>query len=437
MVDKNKYLCTYICFSMLFLAGCSSASNQRVNRMNRADNKQLEKRIDDLSGKMNLLVHDTNILHNELEEVKTSHKTLQQKIEGLEATLSNWNERIVNLTTLTKTPEIVQPPAEETSVEPQSPIPERSKPSDIPASAIEKTENVEVPLAVAKGFWDAMNAKDIQAVRLHATRESGDKLQMKDTDTTGNGTVTFGEVKMEDNKATIETALQTHNGTTTPEIPMQTILVKEDGLWKVDAEQTMMSVFGGAMGEMIQGLGKAMEEGLGKGMEEVGRSMAEGMQKGIEVMTQTGAAMPDTTPPQPETPVTTEIREQKKGEDLQKSPDEMTQAIEAKPDVTSQKQETAARSEPASRELFLKDTIAQLAQTEFPQNKGIQWNILSFEHKAHLTNVEVEPTPATLDYPRYKFVVSFKNPETPRIIGMSCFKDGQYHLLEMKKRSTW
>ena len=67
------------------------------------------------------------------------------------------------------------------------------------------------------------------------------------------------------------------------------ILVKEEGQWKVDAEQTMMSMFGGAMGEMMKGLGKALEEGFKKGFEEMGKSIAGGMQKGLEVMTQTSA----------------------------------------------------------------------------------------------------------------------------------------------------
>ncbi|MDO8142497.1 MAG: hypothetical protein Q6358_13435, partial [Candidatus Brocadiales bacterium] len=75
-----------------------------------------------------------------------------------------------------------------------------------------------------------------------------------------------------------------------------------------------------------------------------------------------------------------------------------------------------------------------LAEAAFPDNKGIQWNIISLEHKAHLSHVEVEPTPATVGYPRFKFVVSFKNPEMPRIIGTYCFKDGQYSLFSAKKK---
>lgn len=211
----------------------------------------LEKRIDDLSDKINLIVNDANILHNEMEEIKTSNKTIQQKIEGLEVTDSNLNEQIVRLRTFAKTPDIVQPPDEETDVKSQLPITDSSKPAEVPESNIQKTVHTESPLAVSKGFWDAMNAKDIQTVRSYVTKESGDRLQIKDTDTAVNCTVTFGEVKMEDNKVIIETAMQTDKGTTASEVQMQTIFVREDGQWKFDADQMMLSMFGGAMGEMI------------------------------------------------------------------------------------------------------------------------------------------------------------------------------------------
>jgi hypothetical protein len=205
---------------------------------------------------------------------------------------------------------------------------------------------------------------------------------------------------------------------------------------KVDADQTMTSISGESMGEMTQGPGKATEEGPDMGAEEMGKSMAEGMQKGPQEMTQTGEVQPDIMPQKQETAIISEANEQNKDQGIQKSTEEIAQASEAKPEITSQKQETAATneiSEPAKREAFLKDNIVRLAETEFPDNKGIQWNILSFEHKAHLTHVEVESTPATVGYPRFKFAVSFKNPETPRVIGIYCFKDGQYSLLSTRK----
>src|SRR3990167_3683524 len=417
----NKYTIKYVWLPILILSGCTASLQQRVYKTDNADSKRLEKRIDDLSSTITLIVNDTNRLHNKMEDVKTFNKTIQQKIEGLEVTVRNLNEQIVTRNASAKTLEIVQPPAEEADVKPQLPITDSSKPFEKPEADIQKTINVEDQLAVAKGFWDAMNAKDIQAVRVYVTKESADKLQIKDKDVTANCKVTFGNIKIEDDKTIIDTTMQTNEGTTEFQVQMQTILVKEDGQWKVDADQTMMSMFGGAMGEMMNGLGKALEEGFKKGFEEMGKSMAEGMQKGVEAMTQDSDAIPDATPsPKSETT----ILDQTKKIGLEES----KQISETKPDITPTKQEPAMINEPSKRESYLRDNIVRLAEAEFPDDKGIQWNIISLEHKAHLTYVVVEPNPANLDYPRFKFTVSFKNPEMPRVIGIYCFKDGQYGL---------
>lgn len=363
MFNRNRYLLMYLCFSMLFLFGCSNSFDKRTKKEISVDSSLLEKRIDDLSSKINLIIQDTNVLHNETEETKTSNKATQQKIEELEVNVRDLNERISSLNIPAKTPDIVQPPAEEKHVNHQIPATDSDKSSYKPESDVQKTENTESLLAVAQGFWNALNANDIQAVRSYATKESMAKLQIKDTDALTNCKITFGEVKTEDNKTIIETVMHTYQGTTGSEAQMQTILVNEDGQWKVDADQTMMSMFEGSIVEM-------------------------------------------------------------------------TQTSEAKTGITPQKQETTVASEVgehAKREAFLKDNIVRLAEREFPDNKGIQWNILSFEHKAHLSYIEAEPTPATVGYPRFKFAVSFKNPETPRVIGTYCFKDGQYSLLSTMK----
>ena len=427
----NKYIIKYVWLPILILSGCTASLQQRADKTDNADSKRLEKRIDDLSSTITLIVNDTNRLHNKMEEVKTSNKAIQQKMEGLEVTVRNLNEQIVILHTSAKTPEIVQQPAGETEVKPQLPVTDTSKPSEKPAPDIQKPVNADSQMAVAKGFWDAMNAKDLQAVKSYVTKESADKLQVKDTEAPSNCKVSFGNIKIEDDKTVIDTNMQANDGTTEFNVQMQTILVKEEGQWKVDADQTMMSMFGGAMGEMMKGLGQALEEGFKKGFEEMGTSMAGGMQKGLEVMTQTDAtseAKPDPTP-QIISETTTVDQAEKIGSEEKKESTEIKLEI-----VSPPKQETTFISEEARRESFLKDTIVRLAEAEFPDNKGIQWNILSFEHKAHLTHVEAEPTSANLGYPRFKFVVSFKNPEMPRIIGTYCFKDGQYSLFSAKKK---
>ncbi len=428
--NMNKFLLKCMCFPLLFLFGCASV-DQRENRTEGVDSGRLEKRIDDLSSTIRIIVNDTNRLHNKMEEVKTSNKTIQQKVEGLEATIRNLNEQIASLHTSAKTPEIAQPPTEKTDIESQLPLTDSSKPSGKPASDIQKPVNADSQMAVAKGFWDAMNAKDVQAARSFVTKESADKLHIKEEDTTATCKVTFGDIKIEDNKTTIETTMQTNDGTTEFQVQMQTILAKEEGQWKVDAEQTMMSMFGGAMGEMMKGLGKALEEGFKKGFEEMGKSVAGGMQKGLEVMTQTSEsseAKPDPTPQIKSETATTVDQAEKIGSEEKKQSSKIKLEI-----VSPPKQETTFISEEARRESFLKDNIVQLAEAEFPDNKGIQWNILGFEHKAHLTHVEAEPVSANLDYPRFKFAVSFKNPEMPRVIGTYCFKDGQYRLFSAKK----
>jgi len=275
----SKYL--LICFPMLFLFGCAATMEQRVDRMESVDSRMLEKRIDDLSSTITLVVHDGNRLHNDIEDIKISNKTLQQKIEGLEATVRNLNEQFVSLNASAKAKETVQPPDEETNAEPQVSAINNNEPADKPESDIQKTVNAKDQLAVAKGFWDAMNAKDIQAVRSYVTKESTDKIQIKDKDATTNCKVTFGEAKIEDNKTIIETTLQAHDGTTEFDVQMQTILIKEDRQWKVNADQTMMSMFGGAMDEMIKGLGKITEKGHKKGVEEMGEIVEEGSSKEI------------------------------------------------------------------------------------------------------------------------------------------------------------
>src|SRR3990167_7999905 len=180
--NMNKLFVKFLCFPLLFLFGCVSV-DQRENRTEGVDSSRMEKRIDDLSSTITLIVNDTNRLHNKLEEVKTSNKTIQQKMEGLEVTVRNLNEQIVTLHTSAKTLKIAQPPAEKTDVEPQLPLTDSSKPSDKPASDIQKPVNADSQMAVAKGFWDAMNAKDIQAARSFVTKGSADKLQIKDKDT--------------------------------------------------------------------------------------------------------------------------------------------------------------------------------------------------------------------------------------------------------------
>ena len=63
----NKYTIKYVWLPILILSGCTASLQQRVDKTDNADSKRLEKRIDDLSSTITLIVNDTHRLHNKME----------------------------------------------------------------------------------------------------------------------------------------------------------------------------------------------------------------------------------------------------------------------------------------------------------------------------------------------------------------------------------
>ncbi len=145
---------------------------------------------------------------------------------------------------------------------------------------------------VARGFWDALEEGDIETAKTFATTSSASSLKMTENMDGKDVEVVLGEITEEGSSTMVETTVNTKNGEDTMSIPMQTVLVEQNGEFKVDVEQTMMSLFGSAMAEMMKGMGEAM----GEAMQGMGEEMGEAMQEGIESMggTRSGQAE-DTT----------------------------------------------------------------------------------------------------------------------------------------------
>jgi hypothetical protein len=133
-------------------------------------------------------------------------------------------------------------------------------------------------LAVAKDFWKAMKDRNIEEAKMYATSASANALTINEEEKDQEVEISFGDIELEDGKSTIETNMRAINDGSEMTIPMQTVLVKEEGEWKVDVNLTMMSLFGGAMG--------AMMESMKEGMEELGKSMAEEMKASMDEMSQ-------------------------------------------------------------------------------------------------------------------------------------------------------
>ncbi|NIM19873.1 MAG: hypothetical protein GTO51_06470 [Candidatus Latescibacteria bacterium] len=131
-------------------------------------------------------------------------------------------------------------------------------------------------LAVAKAFWQALEDQDIEKARSYATKETAASLKPNDNEEDKDVDIVFGEVTFEDGKSIVETTMRASDDETSMDIPLKTVLVKEEGEWKVDVNLTMMSMFGGAMGAMMD----AMKEGF----EEMGKAMADEMKSSFEGM---------------------------------------------------------------------------------------------------------------------------------------------------------
>lgn len=133
-------------------------------------------------------------------------------------------------------------------------------------------------VAVARAFWSALEAHDLETARHYATRETAQSLTIQEEQEGQEITIVFGEVSREDEKSMVATTITTSNEGIEMSIPLQTVMVKEEGAWKVDVNQTMMSMLGGAMGAMMEGLTESMKDG----MEELGEAMADQMKASME-----------------------------------------------------------------------------------------------------------------------------------------------------------
>lgn len=125
------------------------------------------------------------------------------------------------------------------------------------------------PKAVADQFWSATKTGKVEAIKPYVTQASLSHDMMKEDAQATTGSYTLGEAKIENDTATVPTALKDNE----INIEFQTVVVKEGKAWKVDVEKTMMTMFNGAMGELMNTLknvdqAQSATEGALKGTDE-------------------------------------------------------------------------------------------------------------------------------------------------------------------------
>lgn len=143
------------------------------------------------------------------------------------------------------------------------------------------------PLDVAEKFWRALEDDNIYEARSFATRATAISIKRTDKRDDEKLNVTFGEVTTDGWKTTVDTAAHKISGDSEDTIYLKTVLVQEEGEWKVDAMKTMMSALSDEFAEAMESAVEVMQsDEFNKAMQGMAEEMAEGMAQGMEEIMQ-------------------------------------------------------------------------------------------------------------------------------------------------------
>ena len=78
---------------------------------------------------------------------------------------------------------------------------------------------------------------------------------------------------------------------------------------------------------------------------------------------------------------------------------------------------------------LIRERIQAIGQDSFPDDTGVAWRVLAIEHKGEFAFVESEPVPATVGYPRFRFVLRQGATGDINVLGCYCLDGGKWSLL--------
>jgi hypothetical protein len=84
---------------------------------------------------------------------------------------------------------------------------------------------------------------------------------------------------------------------------------------------------------------------------------------------------------------------------------------------------------PAEIEAYVREHATQLGRETFPDNPDVKWIVHGFAHMRELILAEVEPEPAEIGYPRFKFGFVGGRAVSPKHVATYCLESGAYTLL--------
>jgi len=124
-------------------------------------------------------------------------------------------------------------------------------------------QDVLTPEQATTAFWEAMAEEDIDSARKYATQES-QHLVTKQQNLEG-ATVKTGAVLIDGANARVSTTMTLTQPGNNKVLSFDTVLLQENGRWKVDYQRTLNNLFSLPFGDIfksLQGIGEAINKGL-------------------------------------------------------------------------------------------------------------------------------------------------------------------------------
>lgn len=137
------------------------------------------------------------------------------------------------------------------------------------------------PEDVAYDFWDAARDGDRERIEALVLDPRDVRLDFEDEDARIES-FEIGDAEIDDDVARVETWVTGSADDVVMDLEFETVLVRRDGEWWVDVEETGRRLVVAVVGASVEGLGEAIGEGmkgamegLAEGMEEFGRALQE------------------------------------------------------------------------------------------------------------------------------------------------------------------
>jgi len=146
------------------------------------------------------------------------------------------------------------------------------------ATALVTMACADSPQYVAERFWTAAQQHDEETVRETSVEYRGDHRFDAD-DEAYIGEFSFGETEIEGDEARVETRLTHIDDDASLEVSFETVLVRRDGEWLVDLDETTSRMVGSILGATMRELGDVLAEGMGEAMEELTEGLTEGIRE--------------------------------------------------------------------------------------------------------------------------------------------------------------